>query len=54
MLLNRVSLDRQEERSKVNYNASRIHVMPAEVVEQVESVMDEVERANASRGGASQ
>jgi hypothetical protein len=48
MLLNRVFLDRQEGRLKGNYDASRLHVMPAEVVEQVESVIYEVERANAA------
>ena len=48
MLLNRVFLDRQVERSTLNYKKSQLRSMPVEVVEQVESAMDEVERVNAS------
>ena len=48
MLLNRVVFDRQDERSNLTDEKIRLHIMPAEVVKQVESAMDEVERANAS------
>ena len=44
LLLNRVFLDRQNERSAANNEKSWLHMMPVEVVEQVEAAMDEVER----------
>jgi hypothetical protein len=40
LLLNRVFLDRQDERSKANVEASWLHMMPADVADKAEAAID--------------